>query len=150
MTVLTCPLYALPLSTDGFEGVFCTRSERQHRLHTTFGFECTCAKCMLDGSALQESEARLESLADATILSDLVARSDMEVLISHGSARSADCRLRAPHPLLLTSPTYSCHGSARSADCGLRSPHPLLLTSPTYLSYLPLLPRVGQVGGGSV
>lgn len=42
----------------GFDG-HVTRSARQTRLKSSFGFDCTCAKCRLSGRALRESEDRL-------------------------------------------------------------------------------------------
>ena len=44
----------------GYDSIFCPRDARQRRLRETFGFVCTCNHCALTGSALRESDERLE------------------------------------------------------------------------------------------
>mmetsp|Transcript_55392 Transcript_55392/g.109999 ORF Transcript_55392/g.109999 Transcript_55392/m.109999 type:complete len:340 (-) Transcript_55392:81-1100(-) len=72
----------------GFGGsCFQCRELRQSHLRSSFGFDCTCAKCQLQGDALRESEARAASIGDfESFFADLEAWSAPQVLESTPAA----------------------------------------------------------------
>ena len=52
--------------TFNYAGFVACRQQRQQRLRDAFGFDCACAKCLLSGLPLHQSEQRLAMLGDAT------------------------------------------------------------------------------------